>query len=218
MNTINSPLDWHRAHQAYATLALETMEAIEGKELSEDNRLSMAQTLWVLCVEDLQAVSLLMERRWLASARSLARPQFESLCRGGWLVRCASNDEAESIAGYGRPFPLLRPVLRALEAAPQPFEILGGRIPLQSLADRLLDSMHDFTHRGTRAIALRLVANGAGEDHIDETEAAVFQLTALLGCAAAAALLESCGDGPAALQAIKRLNRTVPAWGGLCQP
>lgn len=206
------PATWRRALAAYTDFAHFVLPAVEDAPLGVLLADRMSRLAWLLAVEDVPALGLLIERRYVGSARSLIRPQFESLVRGAWAQQCTDEPGLQSILDYRNDFPTLGKGVKALVAAPERFMVLGEVVPFEELDRRGRDAMNDLTHRGTRALARRSISRHDGRAAIDDDELSLFHLGASIGGIAAAALLERAGRPEAARDVLERLRRTASTW------
>jgi hypothetical protein len=209
MDTVTDPATWRRALDAYTDFADFVVPAVEDAPLGVLLADRMSRLAWLLAVEDVPALGLLIERRYVGSARSLIRPQFESLVRGAWALQCTDEPGLQSILDYRNDFPTLGKGVMALVAAPERFTVLGEVVPFEELDRRGRDAMNDLTHRGTRALARRSISRHDGREAIDDDKVSLFHLGASIGGIAAAALLERAGRPEAARDVLERLRRTT---------
>lgn len=212
---MDAPLDphaWHQALTAYLDFSHYVLHAVEDVPLGLTLADRMSRLSWLLAVEDVPAIGVLIEKRLVGSARSLIRPQFESLVRGAWALQCTDEPGLQSILDYDDDFPTLGKGVKALMAAPAPFRVLGDPVPFDELDRRGRDAMNDLTHRGTRALARRSIALHEGRDAIDDDELALFHLGTSVGGIAAAALLERGGRSDDARAVLERLKHTTACW------
>lgn len=213
MTTDTSPAQWHRAHAAYSGFAQYLVRALQGQPIGDVLSIRVARLFWQQAVEDTCAIGCLIEKRFVGSTRALIRPQFESLARGAWVLRCADEATVQAIVDYQNQFPMLHGVVQALTSLKEPFAVVGGAVPFDQLASRSRDAMNDLTHRGTRALARRSIANAASSS-IDDDEISLFHLGASIGGIAGAAFLESTGNPAGAQQLIDQLVEAAQTWGG----
>ena len=212
MDDAIDPAAWHRGLAAYTSFSDFVLPLVDGVPLGVTLAERMSRLQWLLAVEDVAAIGLLIEKRLTGSARSLIRPQFESLARGAWALQCTDEPGLQAILDYAKDFPLLAPAVQALTALASPLTVLGDVVPFIELDRRGRRAMNDLTHRGTRALARRSIALHDGREAIDDDEFALFHLGASIGGIAAAALLERGGRPEAAREVLERLKRTAAVW------
>lgn len=204
--------EWQRAHIALNRFTAWLQAALEGRSLGDDLKQRISRLFWLQAVEDASSIGLLIEKRLVGGARTLIRPQFESLLRGAWVETCAEKTNLESICNYRKQFPLLTDALKAVGKAKSRFRILGDEVPFDELARRGKDAMNDHTHRGTRALA-RIARANSSSDSIGDDELALLYLAASIGGIAAAAFIEGTGDREATQNVVDEMAKVL----SICQ-
>ena len=131
------------------------------KEASLRNRSSGA--LFDISDEHAEAIVILLEEKYYASAYALVRPMLETFIRASWIQHCATDDEIEKTMEKDKFDLTLRQMLTCVEEKRQ------WEKTLTRCLDSALNTMHGYTHGGTQIIARRL-KNGYIEHTVDEQE------------------------------------------------
>ena len=79
-----------------ADLSIWLDSSVHGLDIPSGEREAMAAALFDQVHEHHKAIQLLLNRSLVGSAFSLVRPTLETLVRGVWLLRCASDEEVDN--------------------------------------------------------------------------------------------------------------------------
>lgn len=189
-----------RALEHFADFLEVTLRATRGVPISGPWRNRMPRLFYQQALEDGAAIHSMFKHRYRGSARALLRPQFEACARAAWAQLIATDEQLEALAKDDKEWPPLRVVLSSLEGLDTNAMRPGGQQFDWPVWRGLVRTMHDFTHRGTRSIALTSHSNAAGG-----LDAVVRDELGLMGIAigttkwAALALLDDAGKHDEAL-------------------
>jgi len=143
-NGVESQLE--RIQQIHSELCAK----IQG-EFKDDARTMLLIAYTELVFEHHRGISQLVGNGLYGSAFALVRPLFEAFFRCHWMLKCATDGEAEEIATSDSfEFPKLRPMVEQIDKA---YEAKGFFSDF--LQGDAVKAMHSFTHGGLRALSRR---------------------------------------------------------------
>lgn len=103
-----------------------------------------------LALEHHEAITILVERRLFGSALALVRPIFESTCRAGWVLGCATDDQVEQLRQNDRfQFPSMKAMATEVDGRYRLPDLFTGAVREDWAA------MNSFTHSGLRQLTRR---------------------------------------------------------------
>lgn len=163
---------------------------LQSVPLGANRREQIPRLLWQHAIEDGDAVIILIEQHRYASARSLLRPQLESLARAAWAKFIATADELDSFGNGSREPPGINNIMQRLVAAAISDD---GVLIIQQLWQNRGSAFHDTTHRGTRAIARLALSNHGADDHVPDDALPVIYISSVCAGVGATSMLADIG-------------------------
>jgi hypothetical protein len=147
---------------------------------------------WRAVTEDADAVALLVRNRRLVAARTLLRPQFESLARAAWISVCGEGPCHDASAGVRWP----RLANAVGYVVRHPHRVWGDAFgyPFDMMMRRLAVVFHDGTHRGRAALQRLNHQLKAAPTQIAPDEVSILSMSTVMAVHAAGNLLVLCGD------------------------
>ena len=135
-----------------------------GTLFKQDPRTTLAFAYGSMTLEHQRAIHMLVSNKLSGSALALLRPQIETVFRGLWAIRCATDAQVEAIGQDGaEPFPPFRQMAVVLDAA------YGAGDFFQGIAVSR-GTLNGFTHSGLEQLGRRFQNDGKVEPNYSDTQ------------------------------------------------
>jgi hypothetical protein len=119
-------------------------------------------------IEHQEAVLLLVSRDLVGSAFALARPIIETMYRGLWIDKCATDEEVQRFIKQDKIDPTIATLAKAID---EKYETHGA---FERLKTRSWDLLNSLRHTGMHQVRRRFTAKEARPSY---TEAQIIQAT-----------------------------------------
>lgn len=127
-------------------------------------RTTLAFAYGSMTLEHQRAILMLVTNKLSGSALALLRPQIETVFRGLWAMRCASEAQVEAIGQSGAtPFPQFRDMAGVLDKAYGAGDFFHGIACKWGV-------LNGFTHSGLEQLGRRFQPNGRVEPNYSESQ------------------------------------------------
>ena len=137
-----------------------SLDGLNIQNLPYRKRSQLSAACWHTTVEHAQAIFVLADWGLLGSAQTLLRPLFESLVRGVWLDRMATDDEVGRAVGRDK-FPDFSRLVAAVEGS----EESASERSWSALKDHSWSHLCSLSHTGYQQIVPRLGPGGVGSNY-----------------------------------------------------
>ena len=147
----------HQSIKSFKSIA----NLLEDKVVGNNERQTLLIGYFDICMEHIQSIHILVNKKLFGSAFALIRPFYETYYRALWMLKFASDTEVEGIAKGKFTFPNMGSKIKELDS------IYTGTDFFEQLKKNSWSAMCDYAHTGQLQLSRRWKEDELEPDYKD---------------------------------------------------